>query len=220
MFNPLKTDHEYGEFQSLSLFWSKCDKNFIDDLFPSITVEMILSTYRKNENDIDYQYRRDVLIYCCNIATVEQRNKLIYGVEKEICDKKLSDDEYNKINVYLAALGREDSIRKVINSYLNGSEIPSRHSFNNYPLNYLKQSSKLLKDFTELYIYSMGKNTERRYILLNIAQAGIKQHITQKCFKHFKNKINKEIKKNRKIHGWKSENYKEFLLEIEQQIFP
>jgi len=133
-------------------------------------------------------------------------------------NKKLSDDENIEINSFLAALGREESIKVMITLYIKGKSI-SRHGFNEYPLGYMKQSDNLLISFINLLIYSNEKSSDRRSIIREIAKKGIKEQLNKKNFKYFENEITKEIKKLRKISSWLSEHYNDYLIEMEQYTF-
>ena len=220
LFILMDFDHEYGEFQRIAQFWTECNSNYIDCLFPKFTVNTIISAIRKNEKDFDYQYRKSVLLYCSRLATIEQKTRIIREIEENLINRELSDNENDEVNGFLASLGREKSIKLIINSYLNGKAIQNRFSFNSYPLGFIKQDNNMLNDFIELFIYSMEKNNDRRNILLQIAQEGIKQHITKKSFNALKKRVLKEIKKIKKQCGWQPEYYDEFLLKMEQFINP
>jgi hypothetical protein len=219
LFNLNFTDHLSGEFQHIGLFWSECNENYIDRLFLKFTTNMITSAIRKDEKDVDFQYRKYVLLYCAKVATNEQKIRIIHEIEEDIAGKTLSSEENNEINGFLASLGKEGSIKFIINSYLDGKAIQSRYSLNQYPLGYIQQSSEMLKRFMDLFFYSTAKSTERRNTLLHIAQNGIKQHLTRESFKIFEKKMTKAIKKIKNQSSWKSEYYEEYLLQMEQFIF-
>ena len=91
--------------------------------------------------------------------------------------------------------------------------------YNEYPLGFISTSNSLLKDFIDLYFYSTAKSSERRSVLYNIAQFGIKQHLNKNNFKIFKVRMEKEIRKQMKLSDWKSESYNSFLLQMEQSVF-
>jgi hypothetical protein len=220
LFKCLEVDHEYGEFCSISQFWTECNLNYIDRLFSKFTVNIITSAISKNAKDIDYQYRKNVLLYCSRLATFEQKNRIIHEIENDLVDKKLSDNEKDEVYGFLASLGSEKSIKLIISSYLGGKAIQSRFSFNMYPLGIIKQNSNILKDFIDLFVYSTEESTERRNVLMHIAQDGIKWHITKKSFKILEKRLLKEIKRFRKKSSWQSEYYSEFLLQMEQFVNP
>jgi len=219
LFEIIEANHIYGEFQSVSQFWSECNTNHIDCIFPKIYVSSIISAIKKNNNDIDYQYRKTVLLYCSRLATFEQKKRIIHDIEKDLANKELSDIEKDEVHGFLAALGREESIKLIINSYLGGKAIKNRFSFDKYPLGILKQNSNILKDFIRLFIYSTEKSNDRRDLLLHIAQDGIKRHITKKSFKILERSLMKEIKRFRRQSSWQHEFYSEFLLQMEQLVF-
>jgi hypothetical protein len=220
MFVFSEDKNEYAEFCSISQFWTECNLNYIDRLFPEFSVDMITSTVKKNDEDIDYQYRKSVLLYCGRVATSEQKNRIINEIEKDSIDKELSDKENDEVNGFLASLGSEKSIRLIINSYLGGKGINGRLYYNMYPLGFIKQNCNMLKDFINLFVYSTEKSTERRDILTNIAKEGIKRHITKKSYKILEKRLLKEIKKFKKQYGWQPEYYNEFLLKMEQFVNP
>jgi hypothetical protein len=219
MFDMIETDHDYGEFQSIAQFWKQNNENYIDRLFPTFYVNTVTSGIKKNNKGIDYQYRKDVLLYCCRCATIEQKTRIINDIEKDLVNKKLKDNEIDEIHMFLASLGMEKSVKHIIiNFYLSGNAIPNRFSYNSYPIGFLTKNSNMLKCFINLFIYSMERNNDRRNILLHIAQDGIKYHITKSSYKLLKKRIIKEIKRNYKQYNWQSEYYREFLLQVEQLV--
>jgi len=218
LFKISYSEHKYSEFQYISIFWRKCNTNFIDIILPKVTVKIITSTIRKNNKDVDYQYRREVLLYCCRTASIDQKKRIINEVDNDIKDKILSDEKKYEIQSFLASLGKEESIKLIIKEYLNGKDIPSRYSYNNYPIGFINASNNLLMDYIDLLFYSTAKSSERRSILYNIARVGIKQHLNINNFNIFKKRMEKEIKKQTKLSDWKSESYNSFLLEMEQSI--
>ena len=104
---PLDNHDIYGEFQSIGLFWKECTVNYIDIIFTKFECKVITSSMRKNEKDIDYQYRKEVLLYCTKIATNEQRIRIIKDIEDDIKNELFSDNEIDEIHSFLAALGRD-----------------------------------------------------------------------------------------------------------------
>jgi hypothetical protein len=214
------TDHHFGEFQYFANFWRECNINHIDNLFPKFKIEIITAAIKKNEKDADYQYRKDVLLYCIRLADNDQRKRLISEIENDLTKKVLLEKENEEIHGFLASLGREKSIKYIILSYINGKTIEDRYNYYRYPLRCLRQNDSLLNDFINLHIYSTEKSTERRSILLDIAKKGIKQNLNNKNFRIFEKRMNSTIKKFRKQSSWQSEFYEEYLLEMEQNIFP
>jgi hypothetical protein len=219
LFNTTFADHISSEFQYIGIFWSECSENYIDRLFLKFTTNIITSAIRKGEKDIDFQYRKYVLLYCAKVATDKQKIRIIHEIEEDIAGKTLSSEENEEINGFLASLGKEESVKFIINSYLDGKAIQSRHSLNRYPLGYIHQNGEMLKYFINLFFYSTDKSTERRSMLLHISQNGIKQHLTRESFKIFEKRMTKAIKKIKKQSSWKSEYYEEYLLQMEQFIF-
>jgi hypothetical protein len=220
LFYLTDTEHVHGKFQSIAQFWRECDINYIDRLFPKFEIKIITSAIRKHENDIDYQYRKDILEYCCKTATIEQKNRIIHELENDLFNKILTDKENDEVHGFLSSLGREKSIAIIINKYLNGKAIQSRYSFNTYHIGFIKQSRKNLNNFIDLFIYSIEKSTERRSMLLHIAQDGIRKNLTVKSFKLFQKRMLKVIKNAKKKSSWKVEFIHEFLFKMEQSIYP
>ncbi|MDR2942085.1 MAG: hypothetical protein LBV17_05800 [Treponema sp.] len=219
LFKITSFDHKYSEFQYIAMFWRECDLNFVDILFPKFTIQIVTSAIRKNDKDIDYQYRRDVLLYCCKVADIEQKKRIINDIDNDINDKLLSNEEKYEIQYFLASFGKEEAIRFILKAYLNNKEIPSRYSYNNYPIGFITPSNSILKDYMDLFFYSTAKSNERRSILHNMAKAGIKQHLNINNFNIFKKRMDKEIKKQIRASNHLSEYYYEYLLQIEQSVF-
>lgn len=219
LFDMDSIEHIYSEFQYIGLFWSECTENYIDRLFSEFTINIVISAIKNNEKDIDYQYRKYVLLYCGKVATNEQKIRITNELKDDLAGKTLSNEENDEINGFLASLGKEESVKYIINSYLNGKAIQSRYGLNKYPLGYMQQSCEMLKYFINLFFYSTAKSTERRNTLLHIAQNGIKQHLTKNSFKIFEKRMTKMITKLKKQPSWKSEYYEEYLLQMEQFIF-
>jgi hypothetical protein len=69
LFDMNSTDHISSEFQYIGIFWSECTENYIDRLFLKFTTNIVISAIKRNKNDIDYQYRKYVLLYCGKTAT-------------------------------------------------------------------------------------------------------------------------------------------------------
>jgi len=217
LFEITSSDYKYSEFQYIASFWRKCELNYIDIIFPKFTDQIIISAKRKNDQDIDYQYRRDVLLYCCKVANFNQKQRIINDINNSIKNKVFSDKEKYEIQSFLASLGEEEAIKYILKAYLQNKEITNRHSY--YPIGFINISNSLLTHFIDLYFYSTEKSNERRSILYNIAQSGIKQHLNKNNFNLFKRRIVKEIKKQTKLSDWKSESYNSFLLQMEQSVF-
>jgi hypothetical protein len=213
----LSLNHKLAEFSDIGYFWRKCNSNYIELLFSKFTVKMILSAMKIEKDDINSQYRKEVLSYCTKIATISQKVKIIREIEDDLVNKSLSDEEKEEIHGFLATLGREKSVKLIINSYLNDKAI--RSNYNKYALGFIRPNCSIMKDFINLFIYSTEKSNERRNMLRPIAQEGIKQHLIKENFKIFEKKIYSEIKKSRKLSSWKSEYYSDYLLQMELSIY-
>jgi hypothetical protein len=218
LFEITALDHNYSEFQYIASYWRGCDSNFIDELFPKFTIRIVTSAIRKNNQDIDYQYRKDVLLYCCRVASANQKNRIVNDIENDINNKILSNDVKNEIQAFLASLGKEEAIKFIINQYLHGENAPSRFNNNNYPLGFIKQSDSLLNDYIDLLFYGAAKTSERRTVLYNMARVGIKQHLNNNNFHIFKKRMKKEIKKQIKLSNNRLEHYYEYLSQMEVSV--
>jgi hypothetical protein len=218
LFEIESSEHKYSEFQYIATFWRECDINFIDVVFPKFTVKIITSVIKKDNKDVDYQYRKDVLLYCCRVADADQKKRIIDDIDTDTKNKVLSNKVRNEIQCFLASFGKEESVKYIIRAYLHGKDIPSRYSYNNYPIGFIKVNNKILKDYINLFFYSTAKSSERRNILYSISQTGIKQHLNKNNFYIFKKRMEKEIKKQTKLSNWKSESYNSYLLQMEQSV--
>jgi len=221
LFESLSFDDSSTECQSISLFWRQCSTNHIDSLFPKFTIETITSPIPKDCNNSIFYCRKSVLLYCIKVATDEQKNRIIREIKTDIAKKKLfmNDDSIEEIHKFLAALGSEDSIKYIIELYLNGKGVYNNFT-DEYTLGFMKQSNRLLNEFINLFIYCSEKHNERRRLLQNIAKDGIKKHITKKNFKHFEKIILKTIHyfQKEQLYGL-SDYYREYLLQMEQFVF-
>jgi hypothetical protein len=147
LFDIWETNDTDIEFQDIDRFWTKCNLNFIDVLFPKFTVKIIISAIMRNNNSIYFQYRKSVLLYCSKIATNEQKLRIINDIEKDFENKTLPNEEIDEIHKFLASIGHEKSIKFIITSYLNGRSVLERDSFNTYGFGFIKQSKIMLKYF-------------------------------------------------------------------------
>jgi len=219
LFEVTSFEQEYSRFKYIAEFWRECEINFIDIVFPKFSVKMVISAIRKDNKDVNYQYRKDVLLYCCRVADKKQKVRIIRDIDSDIKYQVLNNEEKNEIKSFLASLGKEEAIKYMIRAYLRGKDIPSRYSYNNYPIAFIEVNNGILKDYIDLFFYSTAKSSERRTILYHMAQTGIKQHLNKNNFYIFKKRMKKEIKKQTKLSSWKSETYNSYLLQMEQSIF-
>jgi len=216
LFKSSYSDHAPIEYQYISLFWTQCNSNHIDRLFPNFTTEIITSTMNDDNNS---PRRKNVLLYCIKLATKERKIRIIHEIESDLAKKNLSVKEYEEVHRFLASIGREESIRYIINSYLNGKEVHNRFT-DDYNLGFMEQSNRLLDDFINLFIYCSEKSNERRRLLQNIAKNGINEHLNKKNFRYFERRIFKKMSSLRKEQlYWLSEYYNEYLLQMEQLVF-
>ncbi|MCL2183063.1 MAG: hypothetical protein FWB85_06310 [Chitinispirillia bacterium] len=219
MFDLSPSNDRSAEFQYIGCFWRGCTSNHINRLFPKFAAKIIISAMEINNNDIVVHYRKNVLLYCAKLATIEQKEKIIREIETDLLNRALSNTEKVEVHNFLSSLGREDSIKFIINLYLNGKAVENRNFFDSYSFGYIKQNQEILKNYIKLFIYSTEKNSERRRILKEIARNGIKQHLTKNNFKIFEKRMCCEIKKYKKQSSWMWWYYEEYLLEMEQLVY-
>ncbi len=186
----------------LSYFWSETTENFVERIYSSID-------FKKYDLDDKNSCRTAVLEYFCNIATCEQKAKVIERL-------KNSMDKPN-IKIYLAKLGDKKAILAIIDGFLNGDDWKRIWNSSELFMNSTK-SFKLLHKCCKLYSYSLEKDCERRKLLTWLAKRGIKQNATKWNFLYIKYCLNKEIKKLKK-NSLYYEHIQDFLNEIEQRVF-
>jgi hypothetical protein len=219
MFEEGNTSNQFSEYLTISNFWRECSDDHIDRLFPIFHIKFILATIKKSENDIDYQYRNDILAYVIRISNTDQKQKIICDILNEMQNYDATDDKSSSIIFFLACLGHEESIITVINEYLEGIRKIARWD----PLfvlhfSCLKKTKSLLEKYLELYIYSIERNGELGRALHNLAKDGIKQHLMEDNYYIFERKIKTQIRKRRKDNKW-TEFLEEYLLQMEQIVF-
>lgn len=186
----------------LSYFWSETTENFVERIYSSID-------FKKYDLDDKNSCRIAVLEYFCNIATYEQKAKVIERL-------KNSMDKPN-IKIYLAKLGYKKAILAIIDGFLNGDDWKRIWNSSELFMNSTK-SFKLLHKCCKLYSYSLEKDCERRELLTGLAKRGIKQNATKWNFWYIRYCLNKEIKKLKKTSTY-YEHIQDFLNEIEQRVF-
>ena len=186
----------------LSSFWSRTTEDFVARIYSSIDFE-------KYDLDDKNSCRIAVLEYFCNIATYEQKAKVIETL-------KNSMDKPN-IKIYLAKLGYKKAILAIIDGFLNGDDWNRIWNSSELFMNSTK-SFKLLHKCCKLYSYSLEKDCERRELLTGLAKRGIKQNATKWNFWYIRCRLNKEIKKLKK-NSLYYEHIQDFLNEIEQRVF-
>jgi hypothetical protein len=213
---------ESVEYQEVSNFWSRCDEDHVDELFPSFTSEIIISCTRQSDRDINYQYRKQVLEYCLMQSTLSQKTKIIVELKANIANSSLTDMEERVIIQFLAALGDEDSINSIIDDYLQGMDLYTGEIFSMYSFGVLEKSDLLLDKYIKLLFYSTDIPDDGHYIrrerLIHLARNGVQQHLRRENFKSFENEMNKQIKSLRANNKY-TEFYEEFLLLMEQFVY-
>ena len=188
---------------ALSSFWRETNEDFIEDLYP------YLDFSKYNPDDINY-CRKMVFEYFCRKASKEQKNKTI----------DLYKDRLNEENIrfYLAKLGYEQAIIKIIDEFLQGKSFETDYAFYTPLFGNTSKSKVLLEKYYELYEYSIAKNNDRRQYLTSYARDGIFQTVEENNYRNIKVKIEKLIKKRKKA-GLYYEGIRDFLNEIEQKVF-
>lgn len=199
-------DHNHTSIMNagaLSSFWYETEENFVERIYSYID----FSKY--DSNDKNY-CRKAVLEYFCKAANQEQKNTVIFLLKNRIA-------EFN-IKIYLAKLGYEKAIIKLIDEFLDGANFNTNLTFHTPLFGKSKKSMRLLNKYYQLYKYSMEKDNDRRRYLMDYARVGILQTVIKHNFWFIKWKLNKLIKKL-KMKGLYFEGIQDFLNEIEQKIF-
>ena len=199
-------DHNHTSIMNagaLSSFWYETEENFVERIYSYID----FSKY--DSNDKNY-CRKAVLEYFCKAANQEQKNTVIFLLKNRIA-------EFN-IKIYLAKLGYEKAIIKLIDEFLDGANFNTNLTFHTPLFGKSKKSMRLLNKYYQLYKYSMEKDNDRRRYLMDYARVGILQTVIKHNFWFIKWKLNKLIKKL-KTKGLYFEGIQDFLNEIEQKVF-
>jgi hypothetical protein len=222
MFQSKSLHDDFGEYSILSNFWSNCQENYIDDIFPEFSVGIILSTVRQAETDIDYQYRKYVLEYCISKSSINQKQRIISETKISANETTITDKKSRVITQFLAALGDKDSIISIINDYLRGADLVTPEIFALSSFGCIKKNNVLLDKYIKLLFYSTDPPDDQYYIrrdnLITLARNGIQQHIRPENFNIFEKRVNKHISKLRKMNKY-TEFYEGFLLQMEDLIY-
>jgi hypothetical protein len=222
MFQSKSSHDDSGEYSILSNFWSTCQENYINDIFPVFSVNIILSTIRQAETDIDYQYRKYVLEYCISKSSVNQKQRIISETKINANETTMTNKQLHVVTQFLAALGDEDSIISIINDYLQGADLVIPEIFTLCSFGCIEKSDVLLDKYIELLFYSTDPPDDQHYIrrdnLISLARNGIQQHLRPENFNVFEQRVTKHIIKLRKTNRY-TEFYEEFLLQMEDLIY-
>ncbi|GHU97500.1 hypothetical protein FACS189483_03650 [Spirochaetia bacterium] len=220
MFNKQYNGKQFSEYSTISSFWAKCQENYIEVLFPKFVVDNIISIIRSDKDDINFQYRKEVLEYCIRLSVDNniQKERIIEDLGADLKTKTLSENESDVVKQFLAALGNEESIISLIDLYLNGKDLVTPYIFNQNSFGIIKQSDSLLYKYEELFFYSTEKSNDRRNSLFYLSKNGIEQHLTKKNYPYFEKQLTKHIKSLKDQNKW-TEYYEEFLLQMEQYVF-
>ncbi|MBQ4437936.1 hypothetical protein II898_03585 [bacterium] len=187
----------------LSCFWLKATENFVERIYSAIDFEKY---DLKDKNSC----RNAVLEYFCNVATNEKKAEVIERLKNKI--------DMPNIQIYLAKLGYEKAIIKIIDAFLKGQDLNRSWDAQSKMFGNSKKSFKLLRKYCKLYDYSLEKENYRRDYLYTYAKRGIMQTATKWNFLYIKYCLNKEIKKLKK-NSLYYEHIQDFLNEIEQRIY-
>jgi len=211
-----------GEYSPISNFWSKCEDNHVDDLFPHFTIDLILSTMKIDDNDINYQYRKIIIEYCIQISTEFQKQKIINEIKSDLLKMGLTLDQGFVVNHFLASMGDEESILCIIDGYLNGDIIDTFNIFTMYKFGCLRKTVTLLNKYIELLFYSTNIPDDNHYIrrekLFFLARNGIEQNISEENIEIFKNKIKTHISDLQKENKY-TDFYEDFLSQMEEYVY-
>jgi hypothetical protein len=221
MFQNIELDISHAEYDAISRFWTQCTENYFDEIFEMLSVDMINST-SKHGKSVDCQHRKKVLDYCLRITSIEQKEKIISDLKKELRTIYITKEVRAQTISFLASLGDEKAIQEVITSFLNGAPVNNRFYSPDTLFGFMKKSTKLLINFTKLYIYSTSEETERmsdrRQVLFSIAKKGIQQHITQMNFLLMKWQLYWHIRKLQYKNQY-TDYISDFILRMEQSVF-
>ena len=199
-------DHNHTSIMNagaLSSFWYETGENFVERIYSYID----FSKY--DSNDVNY-CRKAVLEYFCKAANQEQKNTVIVLLKNRIAE--------SNVKIYLAKLGYEKAIIKLIDEFLDGANFNTNLTFHTPLFGKSKKSMRLLNKYYQLYKYSMEKDNDRRRYLMDYARVGILQTVIKHNFGFIKWKLNKIITRL-KTKGLYFEGIQDFLNEIEQKIF-
>lgn len=187
----------------LSSFWSGATENYVERLYSYINFE-------KYNLEGKNSCRTAVLEYFCNVATDEQKAKVIERLKNKT--------DMPNIQIYLAKLGNEEAIIKIIDAFLKGQNLNRSWDAQSKMFGKSKKSFKLLRKYCKLHSYSLEKENCGRDYLYTYAKRGIMQTATRWNFWYVKYCLNKEIKRL-KEKGLYYESQQYFLNEIEQKVF-
>jgi len=211
-----------GEYSPISNFWSKCEENNVDDLFPHFTIDLVLSTIKIDDKDINYQYRKTIIEYCIQVSTESQKQKIINEIKNGSLNMGLTLDQGFVVNHFLASMGDEENILRIIDGYLNGDIINTFDIFTLYKFGCLCKTVTLLNKYIELLFYSFNLPGDNYYIrrekLFSLARNGIEQNISVENFKIFENKMKTLISDLQKENKY-TDFYEDFLSQIEEYVY-
>ncbi|MDR0502337.1 MAG: hypothetical protein LBH16_03335 [Treponema sp.] len=211
-----------SEYSPFSNFWSKCEENHVDDIFPHFNIDIVLSAIRINDKDINYQYRKTIIEYCIHVSTELQKRRIINEIKTDSSNMGLTLDQSFVVNHFLASMGDEENILSIIDGYLNGDAINTPDIFTIYKFGCLHKTEILLNKYIELLFYSTNLPDNNHYIrrekLFSLARNGIEQNISIENFAIFHDKAKVHISDLQKENKY-TDFYEDFLLEMEQHAY-
>ncbi|MCL2179673.1 MAG: hypothetical protein FWB83_00960 [Treponema sp.] len=211
-----------SEYSPISNFWSKCEENHVDDIFPHFNIDIVLSVIRINDKDINYQYRKTIIEYCIHVSTELQKKRIINEIKDDSSDMGLTLDQSFVVNHFLASMGDEENILSIIDGYLNGDIINTPDIFTMYKFGCLHKTETLLNKYIELLFYSTNLPDNNHYIrrekLFSLARNGIEQNISIENFAIFHDKAKVHISDLQKENKY-TDFYEDFLLQMEQNVY-
>ena len=188
---------------ALQLFWQNTKENLSEFILNNFNWKY----YSSDDNNFCRVY---MILHFLRFADKEQKLKLINKVYfLESCE--------NKENL-LVKLGDVKASLKQIKFYLKKGKVNNTYGLHSYIFGNLYPSTRLLKAFIKLYIYSLEKSNNRREVLHGLAREGIKNNLTEKNFIFFSKRLFKIIKKKRKQNEY-FEGILDYFNEMEQYVF-
>ena len=222
LFGPRDSDDRQATFSQISVFWSRCEENFADELFPNFSINIILYCFPKDDNKAVTYYRKAVLEYIIRIIDNSQKDRIIQDIITDVGNKNVNALESHVITQFLASLGHEESVNSILDGYLKGDDIIVQDIFSGSSLGVIKKSDCLLEKYIKVLFYCTNKSEDQSNIrktnFIYLAREGIKQHLTKNNFNSFEAMITNQIntlRENCQYTGF----YEELLLEMEQYVF-
>lgn len=188
---------------ALQLFWQNTKENLS---------EFIL-------NNFNWKYYSSDDKNLCRVYMILHFLRFANECQKKILTKKVySLEEKENKKSLLVKLGDVKATLKQIKFYLKNGKVNNTYGLHSYIFGNLSPSTRLLKAFIKLYIYSLEKSNNRREVLHGLAREGIKKNLTEKNFIIFHRRLLKIIKRKRKQNEY-FEGIMDYINEMEQYVF-